>query len=60
MSSHTAAAGDNQIKLLDRFEILLDNQEEVYFAGQEITGKVSVQKSIKFLNSLLKCIVLNK
>jgi len=41
MSSHTAVAGDNQIKLLDRFEILLDNQEEVYFAGPEITGKVS-------------------
>jgi len=28
-------------KLLDRFEILLDNIEEVYFAGQEITGKVN-------------------
>lgn len=54
MSSHTAAAGDNQIKLLDRFEILLDNPEEVYFAGQEITGKVVIACSEpKQLNEVL-------
>lgn len=26
---------------LDRFEIILNNPEHVYFAGQEISGKVS-------------------
>lgn len=37
-----ASGGDNrqQQKLLDRFEIVLSNAEEVYFAGQEIGGKV--------------------
>ncbi|KAE9555499.1 hypothetical protein FO519_001267 [Halicephalobus sp. NKZ332] len=30
---------------LDRFEIILSNPEEVYFAGQEITGKVIIETS---------------
>uniref|UniRef100_A0AC34Q5Y0 Arrestin C-terminal-like domain-containing protein n=1 Tax=Panagrolaimus sp. JU765 TaxID=591449 RepID=A0AC34Q5Y0_9BILA len=30
---------------LDRFEIILNNPEEVYFAGQEITGKVIIETS---------------
>jgi hypothetical protein len=34
---------EQQVKLLDRFEIVLDNPEEVYFAGQEITGKVGAK-----------------
>lgn len=27
---------------LDRFEILFNNPEQAYFAGQEISGKVGV------------------
>uniref|UniRef100_A0A7E4VKH8 Arrestin_C domain-containing protein n=1 Tax=Panagrellus redivivus TaxID=6233 RepID=A0A7E4VKH8_PANRE len=30
---------------LDRFDIVLNNPEEVYFAGQEISGKVVIQTS---------------
>ncbi|KAF7633973.1 Arrestin_N domain-containing protein [Meloidogyne graminicola] len=41
-------------RLLDRFEIVLDNPEEVYFSGQEITGKVIIECSEpKQLNEVL-------
>ena len=35
-----STVGEPPKQLLKRFEIVLSNPEEFYFAGQEITGKV--------------------
>ncbi|RCN40821.1 arrestin domain protein [Ancylostoma caninum] len=39
---------------LDRFDIVLNNPEEAYFAGQEISGKVVIEvKEPKKVNEIL-------
>lgn len=42
---------------LDRFDIVLNNAEHAYFAGQEISGKVSklIKKNFKLIFNYKKC-----
>ncbi|EGT34836.1 hypothetical protein CAEBREN_28317 [Caenorhabditis brenneri] len=45
---------------LDRFEIIFNNPEEAYFAGQEISGKVKIESLSLFKNLIFQVIIENK